>query len=195
MGSADGFVLLADAHAYLRAAVRGVPADAWGSATPCDEWTVRQVLNHARLDQQALLIQIAQIGPMSDPFEPEDAVAADPYAELDGILTAAMAAWEAVRDQEVVQTPMGPMPPTAATAAAALDAGLHAWDIARGTGQDLPLSDELADGLGDIANHLIPFVRDSFGKYAAEVPTDAAGPAAALLAFSGRDPLWSPKAS
>ncbi|NUU26289.1 MAG: TIGR03086 family protein [Streptomycetaceae bacterium] len=194
MSSVDGFKVLADAHDYLRAAVRGVPEGAWGDATPCTEWTVRQVLNHARLDQQALVMQIdAGIGPQSDPFAPEDAVADDPYGELDAVLLAATAAWESGRELESVPTPMGPMPAVVGTAAAALDAALHAWDIAKATGQDLPLSDELAESLGEVANRIIPFVRDSFGKYAPAVETGGAtGPAAELLAFAGRDPNWTP---
>ncbi|MEV6676950.1 TIGR03086 family metal-binding protein [Streptomyces erythrochromogenes] len=188
----DGFKLLADAHDYLLAAVRGVPAEAWGDPTPCTEWTVRQVLNHARLDQQALVMQITGVAPASDPFEPEDATVGDPVAELAAVLVATAAAWESRRDDESVPTPMGPMPADVGTAAAALDAGLHAWDIARATGQDLPLSEEMAEALEDIAARIVDFVRDSFGKYAPPVVVpEGAGRAEKLLAFTGRDPRWS----
>ncbi|MEV4940236.1 TIGR03086 family metal-binding protein [Streptomyces zaomyceticus] len=188
----DGFTLLAEAHDYLLAAVRGVPAGAWGDATPCTEWTVRQVVNHARLDQQALVMQITGVTPPSDPFEPVDAVADDPVAELAGVLEAAAAAWESGRGSESVATPMGPMPAGTGAAAAALDAGLHAWDIARATGQDLPLTEEMAEGLEDIASKLVDFVRDSFGKYAPPVAVpEGASRAERLLAFTGRDPHWS----
>ncbi|SHN29082.1 TIGR03086 family metal-binding protein [Actinacidiphila paucisporea] len=191
----DGFALLAGAQAYLLEAVKGVPADGWSSATPCSEWTVGQVYNHARLDQSALTMQITGVVPIGDPFVPEPAVGADPVAELESVLKRATAAWESVRESEVAPTPMGPMPPSAATAVAALDAALHAWDIARSTGQDLPLDDELAAGISEAAGHVVTFVRDSFGKFGPEVPaTGDAGAAARLLAFSGRDPQWRPKA-
>ncbi|MFG2334946.1 TIGR03086 family metal-binding protein [Streptomyces yangpuensis] len=189
----DGFKLLADAHAYLLAAVRGVPADAWGDPTPCSQWTVRQVLNHARLDQQALVMQITGVAPATDPFEPLDTTADDPVAELVAVLEAAAAAWESRRDEESVPTPMGPLPAGTGAAAAALDAGVHAWDIARATGQDLPLTEEMAEGLEDIAARIVDFVRDSFGKYAsALVLPEGAGRSEKLLAFTGRDPRWSP---
>ncbi|MFE6782580.1 TIGR03086 family metal-binding protein [Streptomyces sp. NPDC057680] len=188
----DGFKLLADAHGYLLTAARGVPAGAWGNATPCSEWTVRQVLNHARLDQQALVMQITDLPPASDPFEPVDVVADDPVAELAAALEASAAAWESERDAESVPTPMGPMPAHVGTAAAALDAGLHAWDIAKATGQDLPLTEEMAEALEDIASQLVDFVRDSFGKYAPPVSVpEGASRADRLLAFTGRDPRWS----
>ncbi|MFG2821605.1 TIGR03086 family metal-binding protein [Kitasatospora sp. NPDC048365] len=193
--SVDGFELLADAHDYLLAAVRGVPADAWGAATPCSEWTVRQVFNHARLDQQALTMQITGEAPASDPFEPADALdgdAPDPAAGLAALLGAAMKAWESERAAESVPTPMGPMPAAAGAAVAALDAALHGWDIARATGQELPLTEALAVGLEGPAGQIVDFVRESFGKFGpvVEVPAQASR-ADRLLAFSGRDPYWS----
>ncbi|MFJ3881903.1 TIGR03086 family metal-binding protein [Streptomyces sp. NPDC090077] len=190
--TADGFKLLADAHAYLLTAVRGVPAGAWGDPTPCSDWTVRQVLNHARLDQQALVMQITGVAPETDPFEPEDATAADPVAELAAVLEAAAAAWESGRDAESVPTPMGPMPADTGAAVAALDAGIHAWDIARATGQDLPLTEEMAGALADTVSGIVDFVRDSFGKYApALTAPEGADRAERFLAFTGRDPHWS----
>ena len=191
---ADGFELLAEAHAYLLAAVKGVPADGWQQITPCHEWTVGQVFNHARLDQLALVMNITEVPPNGDPFEPQPAVTADPVAELEAVLEQAMSAWESGRDAESVLTPMGPVSAAAGAAVAALDAGLHAWDIARGSGQDLPLGDELAAGITEQAGHVVTFVRDSFGKFGAELPVAGdAGQAAKLLAFSGRDPLWQPQ--
>ncbi|WP_405550544.1 TIGR03086 family metal-binding protein [Streptomyces sp. NBC_01171] len=187
----DGFKLLAEAHDYLLAAARGVPAGAWGDSTPCSEWTVRQVLNHARLDQQALVMQITGVAPAGDPFEPADATADNSVAELTAVLEAAVAAWESGRDAESVPTPMGSMPANMGTAAAALDAGIHAWDIARATGQDLPLSEEMAEALEDIASRIVDFVRDSFGKYAPPLAVpEGASRAERLLAFTGRDPHW-----
>ncbi|MCG6494172.1 TIGR03086 family metal-binding protein [Kitasatospora sp. A2-31] len=194
--SVDGFKLLAEAHEYLLAAVRGVPEQAWGARTPCSEWTVRQILHHARLDQQALVMQITGEPPAGDPFEPEDALASDgraAAAQLETVLSAAMKAWESVREAESVPTPMGPMPADVGTAVAALDAAVHAWDIARATGQDLPLTESMAERLETPARQTVDFVRDNFGKYgpAVDVPAEA-GRTDRLLAFTGRDPQWRP---
>jgi uncharacterized protein (TIGR03086 family) len=191
---ADGFELLAGAHAYLLAVVKGVPADGWERATPCSEWTVGQVYNHARLDQLALTMNITEVPPNGDPFEPEPAVPADPVGELEAALKQAAAAWESVRGQETVALPMGPMPAGTGVGLAALDASVHAWDIARGTGQDLPFADELAAGITELTSPTITYVRDTFGKYGPEVQAaDEAGHAARLLSFTGRDPLWQPR--
>lgn len=193
--SVDGFKLLADAHEYLMAAVRGVPEEAWGAATPCSEWTVRQVYHHARLDQQALTMQITGQAPESDPFEPVDALAGDgaeAVMRLEATLGAALKAWESGREAESVATPMGPMPAQAGAMVAALDAAVHAWDIARATGQDLPLTEDMAERLELPAGQVVEFVRQSFGKFApvVEIPADASR-ADKFLAFTGRDPYWS----
>ncbi|MGW4898773.1 TIGR03086 family metal-binding protein [Kitasatospora sp. NPDC004240] len=192
--SVDGFKLLAEAHEYLLAAVRGVPEQAWGAKTPCSDWTVRQVLNHARLDQQALVMQITGEPLAGDPFSPEDAPASDgpgAVAQLEAVLDAALTAWESVREAESVPTPMGPMPANAGTAVAALDAAVHAWDIARATGQNLPLTESVAERLEGAADQTVDFVRDNFGKYGpvVDVPADSSR-ADRLLAFTGRDPRW-----
>ena len=43
--------ILSAAHDALRTAVAGVPDDAWALPTPCADWSVTQVLQHAAGDQ------------------------------------------------------------------------------------------------------------------------------------------------
>src|SRR2546429_580867 len=50
--------VLTEAHDALRAAVAGVPADGWQRPTPCPEWTVTQVLQHATGDQLAYVAKL-----------------------------------------------------------------------------------------------------------------------------------------
>ncbi|MFC7262876.1 hypothetical protein [Streptomyces lutosisoli] len=92
-------------------------------------------------------------------------------------------------------TPLGPLPLRLAAAAGAMDAAVHAWDIAVATGQDAPLDEELAEGIWAAAERLADHLRDSFGVFAAarEVP-EGQSRAEALLAFLGRDPHWVPAA-
>ena len=52
------------AHAMLRTVVRGVDADGWTRPTPCEQWTVTQVLQHAAGDQLAFAAAITG-GPRS----------------------------------------------------------------------------------------------------------------------------------
>ncbi|MEU8790403.1 TIGR03086 family metal-binding protein [Streptomyces sp. NPDC048643] len=198
MSDVEGIELLTRAHARLRDAAAGVPEGAWGAPTPCDEWTVRQVLNHARLDQQAYGAAVTGTGrPDSDAFQPSDEPAADATAALDKVLADVAGVYAGLpADTEAVPTPLGPLPLRVAAAAAAMDAAVHAWDIAVATGQQSPLDDDLAGGIRLAADHLADHLRDAFGVFAAarETPQDASR-AASLLAFLGRDPHWTPRAT
>ncbi|MET8101386.1 TIGR03086 family metal-binding protein [Streptomyces sp. NPDC005236] len=191
----EGIELLTLSHDRLRAVVAGVPEGAWSVPTPCSEWTVAQVLNHARLDQQAYGAAVTGTGwPEADAFHPADALDVDVTAELDKVLAGVADVYAGLpADAEEVATPLGPLPFRVAAAAAAMDAAVHAWDIAVATGQASPLDDALAGGVRLAADRLADHLRDAFGVFAAarEVP-EGAGRAEALLAFLGRDPHWAP---
>ncbi|MFF4362646.1 TIGR03086 family metal-binding protein [Streptomyces sp. NPDC001604] len=197
MEHTQGIEVLTRAHAYLAEVVAGVPESAWGAPTPCSEWTVRQVLNHARVDQQAYGLAITGGRPDSDPFHPADALDGDPAAELDKVLRAVADAYAGLpADAEQAPTPLGPLPVPLAAAAAAMDAAVHAWDIAVATGQDRPLTGELAEGIRPAADRLVDHLRDAYQVFApAREPAPGYDTAEALLAFLGRDPHWSPAAS
>ncbi|MET9897068.1 TIGR03086 family metal-binding protein [Streptomyces sp. NPDC006446] len=198
MSNLEGIELLTRAHARLRDVVAGVPEGAWGAPTPCAEWTARQVLNHARLDQQAYGAAITGGGwPDGDPFHPVDGLDADAAAALDKVLADVADIYGGLSvGAEEVATPLGPLPFRVAAAAGAMDAAVHAWDIAVATGQESPLDDDLAAGIGLAADRLADHLRNAFGVFAAarEVPAGA-GRAEALLAFLGRDPQWTPAGS
>ena len=57
------------------------------------------------------------------------------------------------------------MAPAAAAGAAALDAAIHAWDIAMATGQGSPLTPELAQALTPVALSIVEPLRQ-YGAYA-----------------------------
>lgn len=198
MSNVQGIELLTRAHAYLREVAAAVPEQAWGASTPCSEWTVRQVLNHARLDQQAYGTAITGgAGPDSDPFHPADALDADAQTVLDKVLRDVADAYAQLpAGTEQVPTPLGPLPYALAAAAGAMDAAVHAWDIAVATGQDAPLENDIADGIWLAAEGLADHLRDSYGVFApAREVAEGAGRAEALLAFLGRDPHWTPAGS
>ena len=84
--------------------------------------------------------------------------------------------------------PTGPMAPADAAGAAALDAAIHAWDIAVATGQGSPLTPDLARALTPVARSIV-----EYGVYAPALePAAGADDAAALLGYLGRSPGWAP---
>ena len=193
-----GWDVLDEARAMLQAAVAGVPADGWHLPTPCAEWNVTQVLQHAALDQGAWAAVVSGAEPSGEnPFAPSGQLGAEPLAYAEGALDASAPAWTAIavdggHSGEVpTPQPSGPMTPAAAAAAAALDAAIHAWDIAVATGQGSPLTPELARALTPVARSIVEPLRQ-YGAYAQALePEPDADDAAVLLGYLGRRPAWA----
>ena len=186
--------LLTDSHNALRTVVAGVPADGWSLPTPCEHWNVAQVFQHAAGDQLAYASKLTGgPGPDYDPFEPPSAVDGDASALLEPMLGAAADAFAAVDpDDAQVPVPLPPftLPAPSAVAAAALDATVHAWDIAVTTRQPSPLTPDLARALRPIADALVDPLRGfAFGP--AIPPAPEADEATSLLNFLGRRADWT----
>ena len=111
-------------------------------------------------------------------------------------LATARTAWAGIgHDQPAVPTPLpqGELPAEVAAAACALDAAVHAWDIAAALGQPGFLPDELAAQLLPARTIIEPLRQ--YGAYTtALAPQPGDGRAAELLRYLGRDPQWRPGA-
>ncbi|MEU8425594.1 TIGR03086 family metal-binding protein [Micromonospora sp. NPDC048835] len=195
MAAAQWRIVLDEAHKALRTAVEGVPADAWDRSTPCDQWTVTQVLQHATGDQIAFASAIVGgPGPTEDPFAPSGQIEGDKMVDLRAALDASARAWASVADdnpQVPTPLPQGKLPAHVGAVACALDAAVHAWDIATATGQPSPLGDDLARPLLVVARQIVEPLRN-YGAYAPAITTGPeADEASVLLAYLGRDPQWS----
>ena len=191
-----GWHVLDEGRAMLRSAAAGVPADGWQRPTPCSEWNVAQVLQHAALDQRVWGAMVAGTEtPGENPFAPSGQLGTEPLTYADAALDASGPAWAAIDGAAAgsVPTPLpqGPMAPRAAAVAAALDAAIHAWDIAMATGQGSPLTPELARTLTPVAQSIVEPLRQ-YGAYAdALEPSAGADEAETLLCYLGRRPAWT----
>jgi uncharacterized protein (TIGR03086 family) len=198
-----GWHVLDKGRAMLRAAVAMVPADGWQRPTPCADWNVTQVLQHAALDQRVWAAGLAGTQmPGENPFAPSGQLGTEPLAYADAALDASAPARAALGgdvpagdaghsgSSGTVPTPLpqGPMPPAAAAGAAALDAAIHAWDIAMATGQGSPLTPELARALTPVAQSIVEPLRQ-YGAYAEALePSAGTDDAETLLCYLGRRP-------
>ena len=167
-----------------------------GAATPCSAWTVTQVLQHAVGDQLAWAAAIGVgTGPAENPFAPSGLLNQSAAEFTEPALVTAVTAWAGIRaDDDAVPTPLpqGAMPAATAAAACALDAAVHAWDIAVALGSPGALSDGLAARLLPAARAIVEPLRQ-FGAYAAARPAPAGTEddhVAELLRYLGRDPQW-----
>ncbi|MEU6564347.1 TIGR03086 family metal-binding protein [Nocardia nova] len=182
---------LAQSYRALTAAVAGIADDRWQAPTPCAQWTVTQVVQHAAGDQLAYAAALGiGTGPAEDPFAPSGELTGTAADLITTAVDRTAAAWATVTDDtETVPTPLphGDLPTPVAAVMCALDAGVHAWDIAIATGQPSPLTEELATAFLTAATGLIEPLRQ-WGAYAAVVEGEDGGAVDALLRYLGREP-------
>jgi uncharacterized protein (TIGR03086 family) len=180
----------------LRHVARQVPASQLGNPTPCSDWTVAQVLFHAAGDQHAWASSIGSSPrPAYNPFAPATQLDGTIEELIEPAIRAATVTWAGIGpDAGQVPTPLPPFPamaPELAAATCALDAAIHAWDIAVATGQPAPLTAELAGQLQPAAEATAEPLRGF--AYAPALPGQATdGPAETLLRYLGRNPAWTP---
>jgi uncharacterized protein (TIGR03086 family) len=180
----------------LEFALARVPADAWDSPSPCSEWTVREVAGHAMAVTNNIAAR-AGFGEILDAFEDLAVIAGDdPVATYRSIRARFL---EATDRSGALQTPvasrLGDMDLDGYMAFMRSDTFVHTWDIARGAGID-PLFDPalvtvvLQDYLErDMAPLRVP------ERYDDERASDGDDELSQLIAFTGRDPAWSPHGS
>ncbi|MCZ1003785.1 hypothetical protein O1M63_46925 [Streptomyces mirabilis] len=97
------------------------------------------------------------------PFRPADALDADAQTALEKVLRAWRTPTRSCRPTPGGRDPARTAALPLAAAAAAMDAAVHAWDIAVATGQDAPLEEELAEGIRLAADRLADHLRDAYG--------------------------------
>jgi uncharacterized protein (TIGR03086 family) len=191
--------VMTQALELLTAAGSAVTEAGRDAPTPCTEWTVTQVLQHAAGDQLAWAAALGTgAGPDGNPFEPSGAF----DGRLDELVGPAVAvaetAWAAIADDEgPVPTPLpqGALPAGTAAAACALDAAIHAWDVLTALGLPSALTPDLAGRLLPAARAIVEPLR-GYGAYAAALaPQPGDDTAAELLRYLGRDPGWRPPAA
>jgi uncharacterized protein (TIGR03086 family) len=134
------FPVLTASLEQLRRVTAGIPAGRLDDPTPCPHWTVAQVL-HAAGDQHAWASCVGSSPlPSYDPFAPPRHLDGTTEDLIGAAIEAATTAWANVGPTaETVRTPLPPLPtmtPELAAGACALDAAIHAWDIAAATGRN-----------------------------------------------------------
>lgn len=172
---------------YL-ARVEAVPDEAWGAPTPCDEWTVRDLVAHSVAVHRRMLSRV-------DGSEPPDLEPgpARPGEDLPGEIRAVSAAVQRTLDDPaiadlVVETPAGAQRfiDLAGTLLCG-DTLIHTWDLARACGQD----ERLEPGAVEVTlNFMLSREEGAMrqpGRFGARLPEPPdADPQTRLLLFCGR---------
>jgi uncharacterized protein (TIGR03086 family) len=176
----------------LQPVVKGVSADEMAAPTPCTDFDVRAVANH----MLGTLGAMRGIG-ASEPMDAEDpwGTGGDHMSEqwrddLCRTLTEYAEAW-ASPDAWEGAIMDGKMPRQAVGDMAFVEAILHGWDLAKGSGQDVAYDDAAVERALEIMAQIGEMGR-SQGAFGPEVPVpDDASPFDKVLAQAGRDPEWS----
>ena len=169
--------LYARASDWCREKVAG--AETLDAPTGCDEWNVRDLLNHM-LETQRYFAGSARGEDVSPPGpKPPELLSGDPVNDFASARSDVLEAF----GKEGVIDKTGP-----ALGIAFSDQLLHGWDLARATGQDTTMPDGLAEKAYS-AIHGLFTEEQRKGVFKPELPVaDDATPQERLLAYSGRTP-------
>ena len=184
---------LLDAHGQaLRAfdkAVHAIGTD-WERATPCTEWTVRDLVNHMAGEQlwAPPLLAGATLDDVGDEFD-GDVLGDDPVSTWESAVEAARDAFlgEGVL-LRTVHTSSGLISATDYGWQMTIDAAVHSWDLAIALGAPNPIKEALAERLLDVVR---PWVDEWQGIGLFDPPVAVgrkAGPSTRLVALLGRRP-------
>jgi len=174
----DRYRLLADDFTTV---VDGATETAWDNQSPCTEWKARDVAAHVIGVHRHFLAGLDGTDePTADPGDLGEAWRST-RAELEAALA------DPDRSTTVVESPFGQMPFEALVGRLlSLDLLIHTWDLARATGQDEAINEELSGHALAGMKPLDGMIRGPgmFGA-AVEAPAGASN-RVQLLSFLGR---------
>jgi uncharacterized protein (TIGR03086 family) len=178
------------ARSELTRRLNAIATSDWEKATPCTEWTVRQLVNHV----VGLHHRVARLvcGGSRDDYV---ATREDDWIGIDHT-----AAWhagvraldEAITNARSLDSPVAyriPMSARDVIGLTAFDIAVHTWDVSRAIGFD----EELADGLVEFALGFMDWIRTQpllealFDSPKGHLP-EGASAQARLLQLAGREP-------
>jgi uncharacterized protein (TIGR03086 family) len=164
--------------------------DQWAAATPCAEWSVRDVVGHL-VGMNLVFVAMFEQGPM--PERGVDRLGADPAAAFARSSAALQAAAGRPGMLEHTQTTQV----GTATGAERLqwrvaDLLTHGWDLVQATGVEVTLPDDLAEQALSFVQAQLPG-QSRTGRFGEPQPIRDAAPAIdRLAAYTGRPVPWAP---
>lgn len=168
--------------------VAGIGDDTWENPTPCDEWNVRELVQHTVGVMANFAGGAAGTGAVGDPADFD--LGDDAAATCAAVARDCVANWSARGDLDSnISLGDNEFPAMVGLHINILDAYVHGWDIARATGQDAALDPAICAELLTFAREVVPESPRSGNSFHAVVPTapDASEPDR-LLAYLGRVP-------
>jgi uncharacterized protein (TIGR03086 family) len=165
------------ALAQTESIIVAIEPDQLESATPCDDYDVRELINHlvGAVHRSA---RVGEVGEAGELETPEGG-------------TAATAAWaDDARLDAMVEVPWGKAPGRGAVAGYTMEVVVHGWDLAKATGQPVEGDETLGAAMLGLAKQMLPAEpRGGDLPFGPVMPTTSdAGPYTLLAAWLGRRP-------
>jgi uncharacterized protein (TIGR03086 family) len=185
---------LLDAHGQARdvfdRAMHKVGLTDWDSPTPCQDWTVRDLVNHIVSEQlwTPELLAGHTVEEVGDKYD-GDQLRDDPMQAWADASATAHAAWlEPGAVERDVHLSYGTVKAPEYGWQLTTDLAVHGWDLATALGAHAGISDELATAiLGYVEPQLASWAGSSMFADPVPVPDDA-DPATRLIGLLGRRP-------
>ncbi len=213
----QGKLLFDRALAKFDAVVRQVPDDAWGNASPCEEWTAADIVGHVAATTQ-LPCFLAQRIPIGVPAGPEaserptrggvnlffnKAVMETLIGLREEAVTGdALGVWERsyAHMNEVLSGDVWGQPPIASQRGTMsleewlepvfYDSTVHTWDLSQATGVPHNLDDDLCrTALATLISINESADMRSAGVFLQAKDTESGDPVDQLIAYTGRTPI------
>lgn len=184
------------AQAAAGETIAGIGPDDWHRPTPCDEWSVRDIVNK----MVASTLTFAAFGrrrPLEPPYDlvhPVEILGDDPSATFQRAARDCRDAWR--QDGALAGTApstVGEFPAKAVLNARIFDTTILTWDVARATGQRHRIGDDLAAYVLRVALALVPNVRSVSPERYKDAPDvdPHASTVEQMIAATGRDTAWT----
>jgi uncharacterized protein (TIGR03086 family) len=190
MGELDLPELHDEALASTRRYVAGVADDQWGADSPCEGWSVRELVNHIVsgnywAGELATGRTIEEVGDRLD----GDVLGDDALSAYDASGGAASAAFRMPGAMEApCAVSYGPVPGEVYAGHRFLDVLIHGWDVAQATGQDTTLAPQLVEACWAVVEPQRELLAGSGMFGSRHDAPEGADRQTALLALLGRTP-------
>jgi uncharacterized protein (TIGR03086 family) len=183
--ASDPIAVAERAYGLAGKTIAGVRPEQLDDPTPCSEWTVRNLITHMIGAQ--VYFAAALRGREVDPYALPDFTAGDPASKFREAAAETLSAWRepGVFDR-TVQTLMGPLPASMLVGMLSMDNLVHAWDLARATGQDETLDSDLAAPILVMIRQVNPPRGEGSPFGPEQLAPEGATPVQELVAYLGR---------
>jgi uncharacterized protein (TIGR03086 family) len=184
----DGVTALDRSYDHLTRLMANLSAEQLVAPCPCSEWDVRAMLNHTL--GAAWMFTLVNQGQAVGPEDAGDVLGDDPAKAAGETAEANVGSWRGPDALEGERTyPFGTFPASAALMVNVGEIALHAWDLARATGQDETIDPEVVSAIDDFYRAIPLDAYRAYGAFGPEVSVpDAASAQDRLLAYTGRRP-------